>query len=111
MRLFPMATAARSMLIGSASSLAKALPLVGLLALAACSPPSRDVVRTQILRPVVPPSARQACTPPAPLPQRSLTAREIVPLWGRDRTSLRECEERRAAAVRAVDAPPAEAAR
>lgn len=61
------------------------------------------VVRVEFVRPVVPTAARQRCADPAALPARDLTAAEVTSAWGRDRTALRVCETRRAAAVAAVD--------
>lgn len=70
----------------------------------ACSPAEpKPVIRTEIIRPVVSDSARQPCANPVPLPDRSITAEEVTSKWGADRASLRICEQRRAAAVAAVD--------
>lgn len=71
----------------------------------ACS--TRDdkpVVKLEFIRPVIPAEARVACARPAPLPDRGLTAREVGALWGRDRSHLEICEQRRSAAVNAVEA-------
>ena len=69
----------------------------------ACSRTDAPVVRTVLIRPDVPASARERCSDPAAIPDRSLAQREVTSLWGRDRVSLRECEARRAAAVRSID--------
>lgn len=57
------------------------------------------VVRTQIVKPPIPAEAQRRCDEPVTLPGRRLTQREVTSLWGRDRSSLRTCEQRRAAAV------------
>jgi hypothetical protein len=59
-------------------------------------------VRTELLRPAVPAEAQRRCAEPVALPGRRLTEREVTSLWGRDRSALRTCEERRAAAVGAA---------
>jgi hypothetical protein len=56
------------------------------------------------VRPALPASARAPCDKPALLPDRDLTQREATSYWARDRTALKTCETRRAAAVAAVDA-------
>jgi hypothetical protein len=61
------------------------------------------VVKTEFIRPAVPAIARRACDDPVLLPDRDLTEAETTSLWGRDRSALRQCEPRRAAAVAAVD--------
>lgn len=58
-------------------------------------------MRTQLVRPAIPPALQKPCAAPVALPDRDLTASEIVPLWGRDRTALKACEGRRAALVEA----------
>jgi hypothetical protein len=55
-----------------------------------------------MIRPSVPPVARQACASPATIPDRDITQAEVSRLWSRDRMELRACEIRRAAAVAAV---------
>ena len=60
-------------------------------------------VRTEIIRPAVPASARQPCPAPVTLPDRDVTEAEATGFWGRDRASLRQCESRRAAAIAAID--------
>lgn len=61
-----------------------------------------DVVRTELVRPTLAPAAREPCAAPVSPPDRDLTQREIGDWWGRDRSALRECERRRAAAVNAI---------
>ena len=71
----------------------------------ACS--TRDdkpVVKVEFIRPVLPAAARVPCAKPVPLPDRFLTAREVGALWDRDRSHLDICEQRRSAAVNAVEA-------
>lgn len=63
-------------------------------------------IRTELLRPTLPASARTRCDPPSPQPDRDLSAREVSSGWNQDRTALKKCETRRAAAVNAVDAAP-----
>lgn len=60
-------------------------------------------VKTEFIRPTVPAIARQRCADPVTLPDRDLTEAESTSLWGRDRSALRQCEPRRAAAVAAID--------
>ncbi|MBA4271053.1 MAG: hypothetical protein C0447_16815 [Methylobacterium sp.] len=60
-------------------------------------------VKTEIVRPAVPASARQPCAAPSALPDRDITEAEATSLWGRDRAALRQCEPRRAAAIAAID--------
>jgi hypothetical protein len=60
-------------------------------------------VRTVIVRPTVPAAARQPCAAPVRLPDRDLSAIEVTTNWGRDRAALKQCEARRAAAVRAIE--------
>jgi len=43
-----------------------------------------------------------SCADVAAAPGRRLTEREVTSLWGRDRSALRTCEERRAVAVKAA---------
>lgn len=62
------------------------------------------MVRTELLAPVLPPASRLPCPSPARLPDHDLSEAEITTLWGRDRSGLSACEQRRAAAVKAVDA-------
>ncbi len=67
----------------------------------ACSTNNRDVpiVRTVVVTPEIPAEAKIRCDNPILLPDRDLTAPETATLWGRDRSALRICETRRAAAV------------
>lgn len=79
--------------------------MVALVALAAtvsaCSIDSRPepIVRTVIAIPEIPLEAKIKCPAPVALPDRDLGGQETASLWGRDRTALRVCETRRAAAV------------
>lgn len=57
-----------------------------------------------MLAPTIPPSSRLPCPAPQRLPDRDLSEAEITALWGRDRSGLSTCEQRRAAAVKAADA-------
>ncbi|BBF92374.1 hypothetical protein [Blastochloris tepida] len=50
----------------------------------------------------MPAEAKQKCADPVTLPDRDLTEAETTSAWNRDRTALRTCETRRAAAVRAI---------
>jgi hypothetical protein len=56
-----------------------------------------------MVRPTVPPGAAEPCPAPVVLPDRKITERETTTFWGRDRASLRVCETRRAATVRAIE--------
>ena len=80
--------------------------LVALAAIAsACSPDSpAPIVITKTITPVVPAAARQKCADPVALPDRAMPEGDIVPAWGADRAALKSCEQRRAAAVAAIDA-------
>ncbi len=70
----------------------------------ACSPVKpMPVIRTEVVRPVVPDGARQPCAAPFALPDRAMNARDVTAGWSADRTSLLTCEQRRAAAVAAID--------
>ena len=66
-------------------------------------PGPEPTVKVEFLKPEIPVAARQRCADPVRLPDRDLSASEVTTGWGRDRTSLRICESRRAAAVAAVD--------
>ncbi len=57
------------------------------------------MVRTVIVEREQPAEVRTPCPAPVPLPDRDLEEAETQSLWGRDRTALRICEVRRAAAV------------
>ena len=67
------------------------------------APDEPPTVRTEFVRPTVPAIARRACDEPVTLPDRDLTEAESTRMWGRDRSALRQCEPRRAAAVAAID--------
>jgi hypothetical protein len=75
--------------------------LVAALMLTACgsSIKSEPVVRTVLVNPVVPEAAKVPCDAPVTLPERDLKPSEVTRFWGRDRTSLKQCELRRRAAV------------
>lgn len=64
--------------------------------------PSKPVVRTVAVKPVLPAEAKKACLEPVALPQRDLSEKEVTNYWGRDRAALEECEARRSAAVAAL---------
>lgn len=51
-----------------------------------------------------PAQARVACAQPVTIPDRAITEAEATGFWGRDRGALRICEQRRAAAIAAIDA-------
>lgn len=78
--------------------------MTGAVALAviasACSTDDKPpIVRTQFVEREVPAEAKKPCASPTPLPDRDLTEPETQSAWGADRTALRVCETRRAAAV------------
>lgn len=56
-------------------------------------------MRTVLVQQQIPSSAKMACPAPVTLPDRDLSQSEAQTFWGTDRTSLRICEARRAAAV------------
>lgn len=60
------------------------------------------MVRTQIVSRPIPEAALKPCDGPVVLPDRALSARETTGFWGRDRSALRACEEKRKAAVEAA---------
>ncbi len=60
-------------------------------------------MRTELILPVAPATARQPCPAPVTLPDRDITEAEATGFWGRDRAALRQCESRRAAAIAAID--------
>jgi hypothetical protein len=57
------------------------------------------VVKTVYVEREVPAVARQKCAAPVVLPDRDLTDKETASSWATDRSALRICEMRRAAAV------------
>jgi hypothetical protein len=57
------------------------------------------VVKTVYVEREVPAAAKVKCADPVLLPDRDLTDKETASKWGADRTALRVCEARRAAAV------------
>ncbi len=63
----------------------------------------KPTVKTEFIRPAVPAIARQRCAEPVALPDRDATESEVTSEWLRDRSALRQCETRRAAAVAAID--------
>lgn len=66
----------------------------------ACSTSNPEpTVRTVLVQPSVPASARVRCSRPVTLPDRDLSQAEVTTFWGRDRAALVECETRRSAAV------------
>jgi hypothetical protein len=67
----------------------------------ACSTDDRaaPIVRTVIVTPEIPAEAKVPCDDPVPLPDRSTTETETTKLWGKDRSALRVCKTRQAAAV------------
>lgn len=65
------------------------------------SDPVKPVVRTVVMKPVLPAEAMKACQKPVALPPVDLSERDVTSYWGRDRAALIECEQRRAAAVSA----------
>lgn len=56
-------------------------------------------MRTEFVTSAVPAEAKKPCAAPVPLPDRDLTDGETQTFWGADRTALRVCESRRAAAI------------
>jgi hypothetical protein len=61
------------------------------------------VIETRYVTPVIPESARKRCNDPSVLPDRAMPAGEVTSAWNADRSALRTCEQRRSAAVAAVD--------
>lgn len=75
--------------------------IVALAAIAsACSTSDREEIPVpQFVERETPNEAKQTCPPPIALPDRDLSEKEVSDFWGVDRTALRVCEARRAAAV------------
>jgi hypothetical protein len=73
----------------------------------ACStvPAPAPLVREETVYPPVPPAAAVACAPPVAIPDRDISESEATGLWLADRRELAACEERRAAAVAAMQPP------
>ena len=83
----------------------KSLAVVALVvSVASCSTDDKGapVVVSRIVEREVPAEAKKPCADPVRLPNRDLTEREATNFWGQDRTALRICETRRAAAVEGV---------
>lgn len=81
------------------------LPCAALIAVAGgCStaPPPEPIVRTEFVKPTLPPLATQPCPVPVRIPDRDVPAGEVTTLWAKDRAALRSCEARRKAAVSAL---------
>ena len=57
------------------------------------------IIETRYVKPAIPPSLAMPCNPPVKLPDRTLSAGDIVPLWARDRASLKACAARHNALV------------
>ncbi|PKR91127.1 hypothetical protein CXZ10_05915 [Pleomorphomonas diazotrophica] len=51
-----------------------------------------------------PAESRRPCAAPVTVPDRAISEAETTALWGRDRGALRICEQRRRAAIDAIDA-------
>ena len=64
------------------------------------------ILRTDFAKATLPAESRKTCDAPVALPDRALTAKELTPMWGKDRSALAICEQRRAAAVAAIDLVP-----
>lgn len=79
---------------------------LGVLASGCSTKPVEPTVMLQMTKPTVPATASKKCAAPVTLPDRDLTEAETTSLWGRDRASLETCEERRAAAVQAIEGQP-----
>ena len=66
----------------------------------ACSTNDKPaVLKTVYAEREIPPAAKVPCADPVVLPDRKLSETEAANYWGTDRTNLRTCEARRAAAV------------
>lgn len=76
-----------------------------IMTVSACSTKDdKPVVRVEFIRPVLPAEARVPCAKPVQTPDRRITAAEVKDYWDRDRSHLEICEQRRSAAVNAVEA-------
>ncbi|NNV20668.1 hypothetical protein EHE22_09540 [Ochrobactrum pseudogrignonense] len=65
------------------------------------------ILRTEFAKATLPAESRKPCDAPVTLPDRALSAKELTPMWGKDRSALAVCEQRRAAAVASIEAIPA----
>jgi hypothetical protein len=75
--------------------------LVALMPLVAgCFRKPEPTIRTVIVRPEIPASAKVPCRASSP-PDRQLTASEALRFWSADRVEVARCDARRAAAVKA----------
>jgi len=66
------------------------------------SPP--PVIRTVYTAPALPVEAREECPKLSPKPAGDMSQEQVFNSWASDRTARNICEERRKAAVAAVDA-------
>ena len=65
-----------------------------------CFRSPEPTIRTVIVRPEIPASAKVPCRASNP-PDRQLTASETLRFWSTDRVEIARCDARRAAAVKA----------
>lgn len=66
----------------------------------ACSTSDREQIPVpQFIERETPAEAQLKCPSPVIIPDRDLSEKEVGDYWGVDRTALRVCEARRAAAV------------
>ncbi|WP_320200508.1 hypothetical protein RMR16_008735 [Agrobacterium sp. rho-13.3] len=78
------------------------------MAASSCSqtnPPPPPAIRTVYLTPTLPPEAREECPKLSAKPPGDMPQQQVFDNWAADRTARNICEERRKAAVAAVDAP------
>ena len=75
-----------------------------MLTVCACSVREEPVVITRVIRVELPAISREACRKPTVVPNvPRLSQRDAVSIMLRDRSSLVECEAKRAAAVAAIE--------
>lgn len=80
-----------------------AVAVLAVIASACSTSDKPPAVRTVLVERAIPPESLKACASPVRLPDRDLPDAEAARLWGSDRTALRVCESRRAAAVEGAD--------
>ena len=81
-----------------------AILVASTLLVAGCFRKPEPTIRTVIVRPEIPASAKEPCRASNP-PDRQLTASETLRFWSADRVEIIRCDARRAAAVTAAEGP------
>lgn len=80
------------------------MPAAFLVLASSCSSHKAEpVIKTEILRPALPPALKRPCAEPVKLPDRDLDAIETVDGWNTDRAALRTCGLRNRAIIEAIE--------